>query len=1096
LSGASGPITQDTITAFKTSHPFNAREALMMLKDIGKAGLSNVESVARGAVAAVPGTAGEMESVFRDDKKRIFANSREVERQYLPKRLTAPTAEEDMFTEIGTFVNPDFAAKPILTKALPRATKGVKDAYKAVVDKFAPVAKPDTFPTSKMSAEELAQYLKAYDPQAAAKAREAFLAPSAEKRRMYHGTFQYPTSNMVTDSTGGLRIMGADQGFTSFKPGTGGMTFVTPQTEFADMFAGMRLGSASKLTGPSRIYPVHVQVKKPFDFENASHLKEIAAEVYKSSKKLKKKEAELGTSWMSSPEDIAFALSRGSWSEIENPLVINAAKKLGFDGMYMMEAGVKNLGIFDPKKIKSAIGNEGAFDVRKPDIRKAHGGVVHRADGSPIYGEVADSGPITEDTRAAFRNMKMPDVRDAREALKLLKSIGREGVSNLESLARGSVAGVPGIVGDIESIFRDDKARKFATSTEVERDYLPKRMSKATKESQGFVEIGTAIDPSIALKAAKPTAKLALEAIKSSGPQIEAALMKAAPAAKPMNIVKPEGGNWFPERENADAVNHFINNLIKDTVAFDLRFKDQMQNIAENSLNSAKATLQNSNESIKRIYEQHNVASRSRKEKIELARDIKPSKARQREAIADAQKKLDEANAEKEVPQSIADFIEKKLQPYIRNNLGTESDQVRLGIDKWELELKPKLIAEKQKQINKVQADIDKAVAARGDIDPLMLTNSQDRLRTLMREMEALKARTGSFFQMGRGDIEALAQRWSNPDVLRHSVVSKNRQAGLQTTADPATLVKAKSSAGKVWEGTVDSAIDVYSPQEAANLYATNFMKEPPAWLKKAEDSGSNAGIFSLSYRPNDPFASQIRHMIDELQGAVDPYTDLPKELRRTPSELRKMSVEDASSLVDKINGWRASNPTGIDLARANNPAVTRVKEYSTVPQVVGKPPVPNQLGMHWVEITTPKGMPKDEARTVLNDALKYEGEIMKHCVGTYCPSVESGTRIFSLRDNTGRPYTTIEAVPDIQEAKNFIKGSGKESFLNESGSSLSGVSDKEIVNEVKRLGYKMPFEIKQIKGVSNGRPIEEAVPFIKDFVEDPAMDWTSVPNF
>ena len=871
------------------------------------------------------------------------------------------------------------------------------------------------------------------------------------------------------------------------------MTFVTPQTEFADMFAGMRLGSASKLTGPSRVYPVHVQVKKPFDFENASHLKEIAAEVYKSSKKLKKKEAELGTSWMSSPEDIAFALSRGSWAEIENPLVINAAKKLGFDGMYMMEAGVKNLGIFDPKKIKSAIGNEGTFDVRKPDIRKAEGGVVHRAEGSPVYGEgvdVSNSGGITADT---IKNLFSGPRFDPREALRMLKNIGVGGVSNLESVARGSVAGVPGMVGDIESIFRDDKKRKFATSTEVERDYLPKRISKPTNEASGFVEIGTFIDPFAALKVAKPTAKATLAALKASGPQIESALMKAAPAAKPMNIVKYEGGNWFPERENADSVNHFINNLTDDTVARDLKFKNQMLEIAEGRLKSAKDVARQSRESTKRTYEQNKVGALSRKRKIDIAEGVKPGKIRNREFILESQKLVDEANAEKEIPQSIADFISKKLQPYIRNNLGTESDQVRLGMDKWELELKPKLVAEKQKQINKVQADIDKAVASRGNIDPLLLTNSQDRLRTLMREMEALKARTGSFFQMGRGDIENLAQRWSHPDVIKHSVVSKNRQAGLQTTDDPATLIKAKSAPGKVWEHTVDNAIDVYSPQEAANLYATNFMKEPPAWLKKAEDSGSNAGIFSLSYRPNDPFAYQIKHMIDELKGAVDPHTDLPKEFRRTPSEVRKMSVEDASSLVDKINGWRASNPTGVDFARANTPAVTRVKQYSTVPQAAGETPVANPLDMHWVEIATPKGLPEKEAREVLRDALKYEGEVMKHCVGTYCPDVEEGTRIFSLRDNTGRPYTTIEAIPDIQEAKNFIKGSGRESYLNASGSSLSGVSDKEIINEVERLGYKMPFEIKQINGTNNGRPIEEAVPFIRDFVNDPSFGWTDV---
>jgi hypothetical protein len=131
-------------------------------------------------------------------------------------------------------------------------------------------------------------------------------------------------------------------------------------------------------------------------------------------------------------------------------------------------------------------------------------------------------------------------------------------------MARGSVAGVPGVVGDIESIFRDDKKRKFATSTEVERDYLPKRMTAPTKESQGFVEIGTAIDPFAVLKAAKPTAKATLAAMKSAGPQIEATLGKMAPAAEPMYAVKPKGGVFYPQGSGSNIDAHL--DKVIDTV--------------------------------------------------------------------------------------------------------------------------------------------------------------------------------------------------------------------------------------------------------------------------------------------------------------------------------------------------------------------------------------------------------------------------------------------------------------------------------------------------------------------------------------------------
>jgi hypothetical protein len=538
----SGGMTADTIKNLFSGPKPTAREALSILGQIGAGGVSNIESTLRGSVAAIPGFVGDVESGFRDDKSRRFMTTEEVKRDVLPSRLTAPNKYTEGYEELGTYLPLPVNLQKVLP---PSAVKGLIAKARGML----PAKEVDTFPMGKLSAQEVLQQLKSFDPKKLEKAREAFLAPSAEKRRMYHGTFQQPLSLELTKAGEVNRILGmSDQGFTSFRPGTGGMTFVSPQTEFADMFAGMRLGSASKFTGPSRVYPVHVQVKKPFDFENTSHLKEIAAEVYKSANKAKKdkKLSVHTTSWMNSPEDIGFALSRGSWAEIENPLVIDAAKKLGFDGMYMLEAGVKNLGIFDPKKIKSAIGNEGSFNVKNPDIRKAEGGVVHRAEGSPVYGEDADlsnSGVVTADT---IKNLFSGPKPTPREMLGMFKDLGKESLSNLESVGRRSVAGLPGTVGSIESIFRDDKDRRFATGEEIERQYLPKRLTTPTKDAAGYGEIGEFIDPTIALKLVKPTARATLAALKASGPQVESALMKVAPTAQPMGVI-PEAKRLLME---------------------------------------------------------------------------------------------------------------------------------------------------------------------------------------------------------------------------------------------------------------------------------------------------------------------------------------------------------------------------------------------------------------------------------------------------------------------------------------------------------------------------------------------------------------------
>lgn len=182
---------------------------------------------------------------------------------------------------------------------------------------------------------------------------------------------------------------------------------------------------------------------------------------------------------------------------------------------------------------------------------------VQMADGGFVDPYGLSSGPITEDTRRALKNVQVPS---AREMWSAMKQVGSEGVSNLESLARGSVAAIPGMVGDIESIFRDDKARKFATTPEVEKQYLPQRMTKPTKEAEGFTEVGTyvplPVDPTKVVQGAKAAGR-------ALGPTAAKMLEKAAPAAKPMYAVKPRGGVFYPEGSGSK-VDEYLDRMVQD----------------------------------------------------------------------------------------------------------------------------------------------------------------------------------------------------------------------------------------------------------------------------------------------------------------------------------------------------------------------------------------------------------------------------------------------------------------------------------------------------------------------------------------------------
>lgn len=161
---------------------------------------------------------------------------------------------------------------------------------------------------------------------------------------------------------------------------------------------------------------------------------------------------------------------------------------------------------------------------------------VKRANGSPVYGEIPDSGGITPNTRAAMSNFQVPN---AREAMDALKKIYGEGASNAESLVRGSLAAVPGTVGDIGQSFDIRNLRNLPTTEQLLKKY-PQRMTQPTAETAGYENVGTYMPPPIPPAAVSGTAKAMMKGLKESGPQVESVMRKIAPAAEPFNVISRE----------------------------------------------------------------------------------------------------------------------------------------------------------------------------------------------------------------------------------------------------------------------------------------------------------------------------------------------------------------------------------------------------------------------------------------------------------------------------------------------------------------------------------------------------------------------------
>jgi hypothetical protein len=319
-----------------------------------------------------------------------------------------------------------------------------------------------------------------------------------------------------------------------------------------------------------------------------------------------------------------------------------------------------------------------------------------------------------------------------------------------------------------------------------------------------------------------------------------------------------------------------------------------------------------------------------------------------------------------------------------------------------------------------------------------------------------------------------------------------------------------KSQLATDWEIAADTAI---SPNTEGNLMrqfgrssGTTLQNNP--WLAKVtpETPVYSTGPLSL---PDVEFG----HLIDELRNATRADSDLPANLRWKPEDLKKVTVPQAVERVAKINEWRAAQKAEADAAKARNPATFTFKEYP-------------EKGMQWVELKAPNNetMPLEERkalikklqaegrspatwpRETLEEALKYEGDVMGHCVGGYCPDVLEGkSRIYSLRDKKGEPHVTIEvgpATPEMGISK--LPSKERAEFLNEVkqrhfGGRNPNMQEQQRFFDLLEKEYlakygEPPADIVQIKGKGNRAPKEEYLPMVQDFVK--SGKWGSIGDY
>jgi hypothetical protein len=177
----------------------------------------------------------------------------------------------------------------------------------------------------------------------------------------------------VVDDKGQPIVMyhGTTRNFESFDPNAPspesnpiGAMFFTDDPSFAEQFRGTS----------GNIMPVYVSAKNPFDFENAEHRSALIdllmqkVGIYRNAPDQESMRKVLDA-------DIEKKDGTANWGVIEMKESIESLKQLGFDSFYVREGGRKNLGVFDPSKIKSVF-NKGTWNPEDPRILHGAGGVA------------------------------------------------------------------------------------------------------------------------------------------------------------------------------------------------------------------------------------------------------------------------------------------------------------------------------------------------------------------------------------------------------------------------------------------------------------------------------------------------------------------------------------------------------------------------------------------------------------------------------------------------------------------------------------------------------------------------------------------------